>query len=111
MDKELNMSAVVDEIKKANEDELREVIERWFESTRTDGLKIGAKYVSAAIFGVIQKHLKKKAKPSLRDYQRCIDEIINIISVQLTIQNDSSETTTEDNTDDGTAESNDNTNS
>jgi hypothetical protein len=111
MDKELNMSAVVDEIKKANEDELREVIERWFESTRTGGLKIGAKYVSAAIFGVIQKHLKKKAKPSLRDYQRCIDEIINIISVQLTIQNDSSETTTEDNTDDGTAESNDNTNS
>ncbi len=91
MDKEINMSSVVDEIKNATEDELREVISKWFESTRTDGLKIGAKYISAAIFGVIQKHIKKKngTKASLRDYQRCVDEIINIISVQLTKQNDS----------------------
>ena len=109
MNKEVNMSAVVDEIKNANEDELREVISKWFESTRTDGLKIGAKYVSAAIFGVIQKHIKKKngAKVSLRDYQRCIDEIINIISVQLTKQNDSeTNETVEETTNDGTMESN-----
>lgn len=108
MDKEINMSAVVDEIKNANEDELRKVIERWFESTRTQGLKIGAKLISTAVFGSIQKHLKKKTKPSLRDYQRCIDEIIGIISVQLTEQNDSEDITTneavEETANDGTAE-------
>lgn len=91
MDKEVNMSAVVDEIKNANEDELREVISKWFESTRTDGLKIGASYVSAAIFGVIKKHTKKAGKVSLNDYKRMTAEIINIISVQLTQQNDSEE--------------------
>ena len=94
---ETNIKEVVEEMKNANEDELRKVIETWFEQTRTDGLKIGAKFVSAAIYGVIQKHLKKKtgAKASLRDYQRCIDEIIKIISVQLTQQNDSEETVEE----------------
>lgn len=105
---ETNMKAVVEEVKNATEDELREVIEKWFESTRTDGMKIGAKMISAAVFGAIQKHLKKKSKSSLRDYQRCIDRIIEIISVQLTQQNDSEETeqdnTTEENVNDGTAE-------
>lgn len=92
MSEEMNMSAVVDEIKNANEDELRNVIERWFESTRTDGLRIGAKYISAAIFGVAQKHILKKEKASLRDYKRAMDEIVKIISVQLiTEQNDSEE--------------------
>lgn len=105
---ETNMKAVVDEVKNATEDELREVIEKWFESTRTQGMKIGAQYISAAIFGAIKEHLKKKSKPSLRDYQRCTDRIIEIISVQLTQQNDSEETeqngTTEENVNDGTAE-------
>ena len=111
MDKEVNMSAVVDEIKNANEDELRKVIEDWFEKTRTDGLKIGANFISAAIYGIIQKHIIKKEKASLRDYKRMTDEIIKIISVQLTKQNDSEETAVEDNKDDGTTESNDNTDS
>lgn len=107
---ETNMKEVVEEIKGATEDELREVIEKWFESTRTQGMKIGAQYISAAIFGVIQKHIKKQtgSKPSLRDYQRCTDRIIEIISVQLTQQNDSEEaeqnSTTEENANDGTAE-------
>ena len=92
MVEETNMKEVVEEIKGATEEELREVIEKWFESTRTQGLKMGAQYISAAIFGVIQKHVKK-ASPSLRDYKRMTDEIINIISVQLTTQqNDSEET-------------------
>lgn len=86
---ETNIKKAIEEIKNTNEDELRKVIEQWFESTRTAGMKIGAQYISAGIFGVIQKHIKKKAKPSLRDYQRCMDEIIKIISVQLTQQNDS----------------------
>lgn len=113
MAEETNMKEVVEEIKGASEDEIKQVVEGWFEKTRTQGLKIGAQYISAAIFGVIQKHIKKKngAKASLRDYQRCIDEIISIISVQLTKQNDSEENATEENKDDGTTKSNDNTNS
>ena len=107
MTEEINMKEVVEEVKNATEEELKEVIEKWFESTRTQGLKIGAQYISAAIFGVIQKHIRKKngAKASLRDYQRCMDEIINIISVQLTKQNDSEEAeVVEETTNDGTAE-------
>lgn len=109
---ETNMKEVVEEIKGANEDELRATIERWFESTRTQGLKIGAQFISAAVFGAIKKHLKKSGKPSLRDYQRCVDEIMKIISVQLTQQNDSEENKIiEEKENDGTTESNDNTNS
>lgn len=108
MDKEVNMSAVVDEIKNANEDELREVITKWFESTRTDGLKLGAKMVSLATVEIIKKHLRKTTKPSLRDYQRCVDEILKILSVQLVEQNDSekvvSNETVEEATNDGTTE-------
>ena len=111
---ETNIKEVVEEIKGADEETLRSTIEKWFESTRTLGMKIGAQFISAAIFGVIEKHIKKKTggKPSLRDYQRMTDEIIKIISVQLTQQNDSSEENLmEENEDDRTAESNDNTNS
>lgn len=102
---EENIKEVIEEIKGADEETLRSTVEKWFESTRTSGMKLGAQYISAAIFGIIQKHLKKKAKPSLRDYQRCMDEIIRIISVQLTTQNDSEETeVAEETTNDGTAE-------
>lgn len=95
-----NMSEVISEIKNATEDELREVITKWFEQTRTSGMKIGAQYISAAIFGVIKKHLKKTSTPSLRDYKRCIDEISGIIAVQLATQN----TVEEENDNDGDAE-------
>lgn len=102
---EENIKEVIEEIKDADEETLRSTVEKWFESTRTAGMKLGAQYISAAIFGVIQKHLKKKAKPSLRDYQRCMDEIIRIISVQLTTQNDSeTDEIVEENSNDGTAE-------
>ena len=110
MAEETNMKEVVEEVKNATEEELKEVIKKWFESTRTQGLKMGAQYISAVIFDVIQKHIKKKngSKASLRDYQRCVDEIINIISVQLTNQNSSEETeineATEEVNNDGTAE-------
>ena len=67
---------------------MREVIEKWFNTTRTSGMKIGAQYMSAAIFGVIKKHLKKTSAPSLRDYKRCVDEIVGIISVQFAEQNE-----------------------
>lgn len=108
MEENIKMAEVIEEIRSADEESLRKVIEDWFERTRTQSMKIGAYYISAGIFGVIQKHIRKKtgAKASLRDYQRCIDEIIEIISVQLTQQND-----LEENENDGTTEPNDNTNS
>ena len=90
---ETNIQEAVKEIKESNEESLQKVIEDWFERTRNQSIKIGAQYISAAIFGVIQKNIVKKAKPSLRDYKRMTEEIIKIISVQLkqetTKQNDS----------------------
>ena len=90
---EANIKEAVKEIKESDEESLQKVIEDWFERTRNQSIKIGAQYISAAIFGVIQKNIVKKAKPSLRDYQRMTKEIIKIISVQLkqetTEQNDS----------------------
>lgn len=100
METETNIKEVVEEIKNANEDELKKVIEGWFESTRTAGMKIGAQFISAAIFGVIKKHTQKAGKVSLNDYRRMTDEIIKIISVQLTQQNDSKETITEETSND-----------
>lgn len=83
-----NIAEVVSEIQNATEDELRETVAKWFDQTRMGGMKIGVQYMSAAIFGVIKKHLKKTSSPSLRDYKRCIDEIVGIISVQLATQDD-----------------------
>jgi long-chain acyl-CoA synthetase len=95
-----------------NEEELKKIIKGWYKRTHTDGLKLGAKMISAAIFQTIKKHLKKKAKPSLRDYQRAIDEIAQIIAIQFTEQDDSEENeVVEENENDGTTESNDNANS
>ena len=100
---EINIKEVVKEIKESDEENLQKVIEDWFSRTRTDGMRLGAKYISAATFGIIQKHTKKKngAKASLRDYQRCIDKIIEIVSVQLkqevTEQNDSETDTVKEN--------------
>ena len=92
---ETNIQEAVKEIKESNEETLQKVIEDWFERTRNQSIKIGAQYISAAIFGVIQKNIVKKAKPSLRDYKRMTEEIIKIVSVQLrqqnTEQNDSEE--------------------
>lgn len=89
MSEDLKISEATKEIKNANEEELREIIEGWYERARTDGLKIGAQMISTVIYDKIQKHLKKGSKSSLRDYQRCIDDIIKIVFVQLTQQNDS----------------------
>lgn len=91
MTEENVVSKAVDEIKNANEDELKKVIENWFESTRTDGMKIGAQFIAAAVMGKIKKHLDKPGKASLRDYERCIADIKKILIVQLTQQNDSKE--------------------
>lgn len=95
---EENIKEVIEEIQGADEETLRGTIEKWFEYTRTDGMKLGAKFISAAIFGIVQKHTKKAGKVSLNDYKRMTAEIVKIIAVQLeTQQNDleENENTTE----------------
>ena len=115
MAEEINMTEVVDEVKNATEDELKKVIEEHFEAVRTQGMKIGAQFIAAAVYGAIEKNLKKGSQSSLRDYQRAIKRVVEIVSVQLTQQNDSEVTEsnelTEETINDRTAEQNDNTNS
>lgn len=106
MEENKNMSAVIDEIKGADEESLKKVIEDWFESTRTAGMRVGATYIAAAVYDTIVKNLKRGSQSSLRDYQRAIKRIIEIVSVQLkqeTIQNDLEEVVEEE-ANDGTAE-------
>ena len=79
---ETNISKVAEEIKEATDEELKQKIEEWYERIHTQSMRLGAKYISAGVFGAIQTNLRK-AKPSLRDYKRMTDEIIKIISVQL----------------------------
>lgn len=99
MSKEINMYDVVDEVKNANEDELKKVIEQHFEEVRTQGMKLGAQFVSYAIMGAINKNLKSGMNSSHRDFERAIKRVIEIVSVQLkqqeTIQNDLEENTEE----------------
>lgn len=102
MEENKNMSEVVSEIKNASEEELKTVIKRWFESTRMDGMRLGAYMISAAVFDVINKNLKNGMNSSHRDFERAIKKVVEIVSVQLkkeTVQNDLEETT-----DDGTTE-------
>lgn len=104
---ETKMSEVVSEIKDADENELKAVVEKWFESTRTQGMKIGAYMISAAVFDAINKNLKNGMNSSHRDFERAIKRVVEIVSVQLkqteTQQNDLEEAT-EDDANDGTAE-------
>jgi uncharacterized protein YpuA (DUF1002 family) len=93
MAEETKMSEVVDEIKGVSEEELKKVIEEHFEAVRTQGMKIGATYIAAAVMGKFKKHLEKPGKTSLRDYERCVIDIKKMLAVQLTQQNDSEDTT------------------
>jgi hypothetical protein len=92
MTEDITMSKIIDEVKNTSEDDLKKIIEEHFETVRTQGMKIGATYLAAAISGVIEKNLKKGKDSSLRDYQRAIKRIMEIVSVQLkrdeTQQND-----------------------
>ena len=80
---EANIAEVANEIKNKSDEELKKTIEEWYEKTHTQGMKLGAQTISAAVAGVIEKNLNKKQNPSLRDYKRMTDSIIKIISVQI----------------------------
>ena len=107
MEENTKVSEAISEIKNADEESLKKVIEDWLERTRTDGMKIGAYFVSAAVAGAIEKNLKDGMKSSHRDFERAIKRVFEIVSVQLkqdeTIQNDSEEAA-EEVINDGTAE-------
>ena len=101
---EQNMSEVIEEIRGASEEELKKIIEEHFETVRTQGMKIGASYIAAAVMGAINKNLTDGMNSSHRDFKRAMKRIVEIVSVQLkqneTVQND----LVEEMTDDGTAE-------
>lgn len=100
-----NMSGVIEEIKGASEAELKKVIEEHFDVVRTQGMKIGAQFMAAAVMGAIDKNLKNGMSSSHRDFERAIKRVVEIVSVQLkqqeTVQNDLE---AEDDNDDGAAE-------
>lgn len=93
MTEEIKTQEVIEEIKNADEDTLQSTIKKWYESTRTDGMKIGAKLIAFAVLDALKKHINKP-KPSLRDYERCIKDIRKIITVQVTQQKDGNENVT-----------------
>ena len=101
MTEENKMSEVIDEIRGASEEELKKVIEEHLEAVRVQGMKIGASYIAAAVMGAIEKNLKNGFNSSHRDFERAIKRIYEIVSVQLTQQNDLE---MEDGINDGTAE-------
>lgn len=102
MEENTNVAKAVEEIKGADEEKLKKVIEEHFEAVRTQGMKIGATYIAAAVMGKFKKHLEKPGKTSLRDHERCVADIKKMLAIQLTQQNDLEEAAEED-TNDGTA--------
>lgn len=105
MEENTNVNQAVEELKGASEEELQKIIERWFDKTRMDGLRLGAQMISVVVDDAITKNLKNGYNSSLRDYQRAIKRIYEIVSVQLkqheTVQNDFD---TGEEANDGTAE-------
>jgi len=86
---EETVSNAVEEVKNASEEDLKKVIEQHFEQVRTQGMHIGAQFLSAAVYSAIEKNLKNGKNSSLRDYQRAIKRVVEIVSIHLkTEQND-----------------------
>lgn len=99
-----NVNQAIEELKGAEEEQLKKVIERWFEQTRTDGLKLGAQMISIVVDDAIKKNLKKGINSSLNDYKRAIKRIYEIISVQLKQETAQNDLGVEEANNDGTAE-------
>lgn len=91
------VAKAVEEIKNTSEDKLKETIEKWYEQIHTQGLKTGAAYISAVIYDAYQKNVATKPKPSLRDYKRMTEFIVEVVSKQIARQNDNKNTEEEAN--------------
>ena len=99
-----NVSQAVEELKGAKEEQLEQVIGHWFEQTRMEGLRLGAQMISVVVDDAIKKNLKNGVNSSLRDYQRAIKRISEIISIQLKQRETAQNDLMEESVDDGTAE-------
>ena len=99
MEENTNVSQVVEELRGKDEEQIKKVIERWFDKTRMDGLRLGAQMISIVVNDAIKKNLKDGMNSSHRDFKRAINKIYEIISVQLkqneTVQNDLEESAEE----------------
>ena len=99
MEENTNVSQVVEELRGKDEEQIKKVIERWFDKTRMDGLRLGAQMISIVVNDAIKKNLKDGMNSSHRDFKRAINKIYEIISVQLkqieTVQNDLNESAEE----------------
>ena len=104
MTENTNMSEVIEEIKGASEEELKKVIEEHFGKVRAQGMRLGAYLISTAVYDAIEKNLKKGYQSSLRDYQRAIKKVVEIVSVQLNQNETEQNDLVEEEANDGTAE-------
>ena len=80
---EANIAEVANEIKNKSDEELKKTIEQWYEKTRTQGLKLGARMICTAGTDILTKHIGKKDKPSLRDYKRATEELIHLFPIPI----------------------------
>lgn len=83
MEENTKVNQAIEELKGADEEQLKQIIERWFDKTRTEGLKLGAQMISLVIDEAIRKNLKDGMSSSRRDFERAIKNIVEITSVQL----------------------------
>ena len=83
MEENTNVNQAIEEVKGADEERLKQIIERWFDKTRMDGIKLGAQMISVVINDAIRKNLKDGMNSSRRDFERAIKNVVEIISVQL----------------------------
>lgn len=80
---EANIAEVANEIKNKSDEELKKTIKQWYEKTRTQGLKLGARMICTAGTDILTKHIGKKDKPSLRDYKRATEELIHLFAIPI----------------------------
>ena len=104
---ETKVTQAVSELRNADEGKLKEVINAWFEQTRTDGMKLGASMISYAVNAIIQKHIGKAGKPTFRAYERMTKEINKLIAVHLKeeFEDEPESETEQNNSDEGEATS------
>lgn len=62
---------------------IKEAAENMAKKIRNDAMTYGARMMCSVILQIIDKHLNQPAKVSLRDYKRCITEIVTVVSVPL----------------------------
>lgn len=62
---------------------IKEAAENMAKKIHNDAMIYGARMMCNVILQIIDKHLNQPAKVSLRDYKRCITEIVTVVSVPL----------------------------